>query len=136
MAAKIRALVADDETHIRFFVKNVLESMNMEVVGEATNGEEAVDMFDSEKPHMLLMDINMPVKCGAEALEEIRARHPDALVVILTSAVNRQTVEKFIKLGASGFIRKDTSLADIKKIIKDTWNRYIDQRDKKSGWKI
>ena len=133
MAGKMRAIIADDEAHIRFYVKSVLESMNMEVVGEATNGQEAVDLYDSEKPHILLMDINMPVKSGDEALEEIMAGHPDALVIILTAAVNRKTVEKFIELGASSFIRKDTSIPDMKMIIRDTWNRHRDQRKKANG---
>ncbi len=133
MAGKMRAVVADDEPHIRYYVKSVLESMNMEVVGEATNGQEAVDLYDSEKPHILLMDINMPVKNGDEALKEIVAGHPDALIVILTAVVNRKTVEKFIALGAATFIRKDTSIEDMKKIIKDTWDRHMKQRKKADG---
>jgi two-component system chemotaxis response regulator CheY len=119
---KLRTLIADDEAHIRDLLKIVMNSMNAEIVGEAKNGKEAVEMYRREKPNLLLLDINMPVKTGEEALEEIMSEFPDALVIMLTAALDMETVEKCIELGASNYIRKDTSVAETKKLIKETWD--------------
>ena len=68
---KIRVALADDEMHIRMLMKKVFSSMGCEIAGEAKNGAEAVELYRREKPNIMLMDINMPVKTGDEALKEI-----------------------------------------------------------------
>ena len=128
---KLRAIIADDEMHIRLYLRSILESMNMEVVGEATNGNEAIKLYSEKKPNFLLLDLNMPVKNGDEALKEIMTDYPDALVIILTATVDKKTVETLIDLGASNFIRKDTSVAEMKKILKETWDSY--RKDRKQS---
>ena len=87
-----RVLVADDEMVMRMFISSILAKMNIDVVGQAVNGNEAVSMFREAKPDLLLMDINMPLKTGEEALEEIRAEFPGARVIMLTSVVESETV--------------------------------------------
>lgn len=123
-AKKIRAMIAEDENHVRKLIKMVLLSMNCEVVGEAANGREAVEMFKELKPNMLLLDINMPIKSGKEALAEIRKRYTNAFIIMLTSLADRETIEDCINLGASGFIRKDIPIDQMKDIIKKTWKTY------------
>ncbi len=118
---KLRVLLADDETHLRMLMKTVMTSMNCEIVGEAKNGAEAVELYKKEKPDILLLDINMPVKTGEEALKEIIEEFPDAFVIMLTSLADMESVENCLNLGASNYIRKDTPLDEIKKIIKETW---------------
>ena len=71
--AKPKALIADDESHIRLMITTVLTSMGFEVVGEAADGQQAVDLFKQHAPELTLLDINMPNKTGLEALEEIMA---------------------------------------------------------------
>ena len=126
MQAKIkpRVLLADDEAHIRALMKAVLTSMKCEIVGEAANGEEAVDLYFKEKPDLLLLDINMPRKTGEEALEEIMNAFSDAFVIMLSSVADMESVAKCIDLGASNFIRKDTPMAEMKKLIKETWDNF------------
>ncbi len=114
-----RVLVADDEMVMRMFIVSVLNKMNCEVVGQAANGNEAIAMFREKSPDLLLMDINMPVKTGEEALKEIMAEYPDARVIMLTSVVESETVKNCIELGACGYIRKDTSVDEIKTIINE-----------------
>lgn len=121
---KIRAMIAEDENHVRKLIQMILLSMNCEVVGEATNGKQAVEMFINLKPNILLLDINMPLKSGKEALAEIRKRYSNAFVIMMTSLADKETVEDCIKLGASGFIRKDVPIDEIKEIIKKTWQAY------------
>jgi len=118
---KRRVIVADDERHIRSFLKVLLEKNDFEVVGEASNGEETVDLYMRLQPDLLLLDINMPFKTGIEALKEIRERFPRALVIMLTSLADRDSVEKCIEAGAANFIRKDTSLDNITFLIETTW---------------
>jgi len=129
---KPRVVIADDERHIRMLLKTVLTKMNCEVVGEAPNGQEAVDLFKREKPDMLLLDINMPVKTGTEALKEIIAERPDAFVIILSSVADLENVKHSLNLGASNYILKDTPLEEIKRIIKETWEEF---RRKQKGEK-
>ncbi len=121
---KIRAMIADDETHVRTLIKAVLLSMNCEIVGEAANGKEAVEMFRALKPNILMLDINMPIKSGKEALGEIMRRYHNAFVIMLTSLSDKETIEDCIKLGASGFIRKDLDIDDMKDTIRKMWLAY------------
>ena len=116
-------LLIDDETHIRLLIKRVLTNMNCEVVAEGKNGEEAVALFQQHSPHITFLDINMPVKSGIEALEEIKNIDPDALIIMLTSVDESSSVEKCRELGATNYIRKDTSLDNMKLIIKETWDK-------------
>ena len=121
---KIRVLIADDEPHILKLIGTVMSSMNNDVVARARNGNEAVEMFKEKKPDITLLDINMPVKDGTAALEEIMADTPDAFVIMMTSVSDMETVEKCIELGASHYIRKDTPIPEMKEMILEAWNEY------------
>ncbi len=121
---KPTVLLADDEAHIRALMKALMKTINAEVVGEATNGSEAVVFYDAYRPDLLLLDINMPDKTGEEVLQEILEKDPDAFVIMLTSLSDKATVEKCMRLGAANFIRKDTPLEEMKGIIRDTWKEF------------
>lgn len=121
---KIRVIVVDDETHVRTLIKAVVTSMNCEIVGEAGNGRDAIALFDKFKPHMMLLDINMPLKSGKQALADIKQKYPNAFIIMLTSLTDRETIEDCIELGASGFIRKDLPLDEMREVIKKTWKTY------------
>lgn len=121
---KMRVMVVDDEDHVRKLITTVIKTMNCDIVGEAGNGKEAVSLFCTLKPHMLLLDINMPLKSGKEALSDIKRRFPNACVIMLTSLTDKETVEDCIELGASGFIRKDLPLDEMRDVIKKTWSAY------------
>ena len=121
-------MIADDESHVRVLLRALLKSMNCEVVAEAANGVEAVELFKQEKPHMLLLDINMPLKTGDQVLQEILAQFPNALVIMLTSVTDLGTVEKCLDRGAANYIRKDTPPSELKSIIKETFQEFIRKR--------
>jgi two-component system chemotaxis response regulator CheY len=120
MNDKFRVVIADDENHIRMFIKSVIKTMGAEITGEARNGVEAVEMYRNTKPDIVLMDINMPQKTGEEALSEIISEFPDACVVMMTSVSDIETVQSCIEKGASNYIRKDTPIDQIKEIIRET----------------
>jgi two-component system chemotaxis response regulator CheY len=121
---KPRVLIADDESHIRSLMKVVLETMRYEVVAQAANGSEAVELYLKLKPDMMLMDINMPVKTGLEALKEIILADSDACVIMLSSVSDMESVQEAVEIGAAHFIRKDTPITEIKKIIAETWQKH------------
>ena len=121
---KIQVMVVDDEDHVRKLITTVIKTMNCEIVAEAGNGKEAVSLFFQFKPHMLLLDINMPLKSGKEALTEIKNKCPNAFVIMLTSLTDKETVEDCIRLGATGFIRKDLPIDEMRDVIKKTWAAY------------
>jgi two-component system chemotaxis response regulator CheY len=114
---KHRVVLVDDEDHIRLLIKTLVLSMNCEVVGEGRNGEEAIALFREKKPDLMLLDINMPLKTGEEALIEILGEFPSARIIMLTSLSDMETVTKCITDGAVNYIRKDTPLQEIKSII-------------------
>ena len=121
---KIQVLIADDEVHVRKYIRTIMEQMNSEIAGEAKDGKEAVEMFAGIKPNLLLLDINMPIKSGKIALEEIMTRFPKAFVIMLTGLADRETIEDCMSIGASGFIRKDVSIDEFKAAIKESWRMY------------
>ncbi len=126
MSGPSSVLIVDDEQHIRMYLKLLLKKIGFTEFHEATNGNEAIAMYDLEKPDLVLMDVNMPVKEGIEALEEILESDEDAVVVMMTSVASRNTVEASAKMGAAHYIRKDTPKDEIasqlEELIEDIWS--------------
>lgn len=120
--SKPTVLLADDEDHIRRLVKVVIQSMNCKVVAEARNGEEAVALYKVHNPHITFLDINMPQMSGIDALSEIMKINPNAMVIMLTSLTDVDTVQKCISLGAASYIRKDVPIDEMKLMIRDAWD--------------
>jgi CheY-like chemotaxis protein len=108
-----KILLVDDESHIRKFVGLILKKLGTPTIIEAANGQDALRLFPIEQPDLVLLDVNMPVIDGLQALAELMKINPDVTVVMLTSLINRQTVEECLRLGAAGYIRKDTPSAEI-----------------------
>ncbi len=103
-----KALIVDDEYHIRKYMGLVLRSMGVTTICEASNGAEGVVAYLSEQPDLVLLDVNMPVMDGIEALLEIRSLNAEASIVMLTSIATRNTIEQAVDGGALHYIRKDT----------------------------
>lgn len=120
-----KILVVDDEAHLRLFVALIAKSLGNTTVVEAANGEEALKLYAREKPDLVLLDVNMPKLDGLQTLEALKRQDPACVVVMLTSLVNRQTVEECLRLGARGYLRKDTprqEIADqLRQIIADSF---------------
>jgi two-component system, chemotaxis family, chemotaxis protein CheY len=124
-AKKPRVMMADDEAHCRALMKAILSSMKCEVVAEARTGEETLKFYRELHPHLLLLDISMPVRTGDEVLEEILKEFPKAFVIMLTSVTDMGSIERCISLGAANYIRKDTPIEEIKLIIRETWQTFV-----------
>ena len=102
-----RTVLADDVFDLRFMVKLALErSGRFEVVAEAENGDEAVDLAKKHQPDLVLLDVSMPVKDGLEALPDIRTVSPNAKVVMLSGFEASRLAATAIASGAAAYLEK------------------------------
>jgi two-component system, NarL family, response regulator YdfI len=109
MSEPIRVLITDDHFIVRQGLRFVLNTANdIELVGEAVNGEEALQMTAEHKPHVVLMDLRMPVMDGLTAIEQLGQKHPHVSVIILTTYNEDEMMLRGLQLGARGYLLKDT----------------------------
>lgn len=101
-----RILITDDALFMRVTLKNILTQHGFEVVGEAQNGKESVDLYKELKPDLVTMDITMPEMDGLEALKAIKAHDPGARVIMCTAMGQKNMVVEAIQSGARDFIVK------------------------------
>lgn len=105
--AKIRVVIADDHALMRDGIKALLSlADDIEVVGEATNGREAIERCERLKPDVVLMDIAMPGLGGLEATLELKREVPKTRVLVLTQYDDREYVQRFLKVGVAGYVLK------------------------------
>jgi DNA-binding NarL/FixJ family response regulator len=104
---RIRVLIADDHTLVRDGTRRILESeKDLEVVAEASNGEEAVALTSSLRPDIAIIDIAMPVLDGIEVTRQIKALYPETAILILTAHDNDQFIYSLLEAGAAGYLLK------------------------------
>jgi DNA-binding NarL/FixJ family response regulator len=103
----MRVLIADDHALFRDGLASLLEAAGFSVVGQAVDGQTAVDLAASLHPDLVLLDLHMPVMNGLEALRQIRARLPEVLVVILTVSEDEQDLLNAVRVGANGYLLKN-----------------------------
>jgi DNA-binding NarL/FixJ family response regulator len=117
--SRIRVVVADDHAMLRDGLTALLRSASdIEVVGEASSGEEAIAACDRLHPDLVLMDVAMPGLGGLEATLAIRSQHPDVRVLVLTQHENPEYVRRFLKAGAAGYMLKRSAGADLARAIR------------------
>ncbi|MGH3145126.1 MAG: response regulator [Rubrobacter sp.] len=115
----VRVLITDDHGVVRQGLRMFLSrDPEIEVVGEARNGEEAVRLARKLAPDVVLMDLLMPVMDGIEATKAIRAELPDVEVVALTSVLEDAAVTRAMRAGAIGYLLKDTDAEELKRAIR------------------
>ncbi len=120
MQNKIKILIVDDHSIVRKGLRALLASQpDMEVVGEAADGQEAVNKAESNRPEVILMDLMMPVKNGIEAISEIKKKNPEIRILVLSSFGEDDKVFPAIKAGASGYLLKDTLPQELLQAIID-----------------
>lgn len=111
---KITILLAENHVVVRESIRRFLErEANFEVVGEAGDGEEAVQMASQLKPDVIVMDISMPKLNGIEATKQIKALQPSAVILILTAYDYEQYIFPLLEAGAAGYLLKDVSSREL-----------------------
>ncbi len=115
----LRIVVADDQASVREGLAVMLGLLpDIEVVGAAANGQEALDVVAETAPHAILLDLNMPVLDGTETTRRLRALHPDVAVVVLTTYADDTSVLAALQAGARSYLTKDADRADIAQALR------------------
>jgi len=116
---KIRVIIAEDHTFVREATRQLLEQEpDIEIVGEATDGAEAVALVDRLNPDVAIVDISMPVMSGIEATERIKAVRPGTAVLILTQYDDDQYIFALLAAGAAGYLLKDVPSTEIVRAVR------------------
>lgn len=130
--SKIKLLIADDIEETRNVIKKILdmEKELFEIVGEACNGEETIDLIPEVKPDVVLMDINMPILNGLEATERITNEFPGVIVIIMSVQAENEYLKKAMLHGAKEYIIKPFNYDSLVSTIKSTYDLYKDRLSK------
>jgi two-component system chemotaxis response regulator CheY len=115
-----KILLVDDEAHVRKFLSLVVRQLGSPAIIEASNGADAFEIYQRERPDIVLLDVNMPVQDGLQTLKQITDFDSGAVVIMLTSLANRETVEEAARKGAVSYVRKDTPRDEILRLLRQT----------------
>ncbi|SES77817.1 two-component system, chemotaxis family, response regulator CheY [Oceanobacillus limi] len=113
-----KILIVDDAKFMRVTLANILEKDNHEIVGEAENGVDAVDMYKQVQPDLVTMDITMPVMNGIDAIKEIIQFNPNAQILVCSAMGQQKVVVEAIENGAKDFIIKPFEEGKVRETIK------------------
>src|SRR5271165_2056846 len=116
---QIRIVIADDHPVVRIGVKNMLQSdPGLDVIGEASDGDEAITGTLELLPDILLLDLQMPRLPGLEAMRAIMSRSPRVKIVLLTSTISTQQVIEALQIGARGIVLKDAVSGELSEALR------------------
>ena len=116
----IRVLIAEDQRIVREGLIALLEDEDeIAIAGVASNGQQAIELFEQLRPDVVLMDLQMPVLDGPEATQRIRERSPDARILVLTTYATDEFIFKALRAGARGYLLKDASADELLAAIRD-----------------
>jgi two-component system, NarL family, response regulator len=119
----IRVLIADDHALVRFGLSALLSGhADIEVVGEATNGRDAVDMCAALRPDVVLMDLQMPVLSGFDSIVHIRSTMPNCRILVVTTFSGDAQITRALKAGAAGYLLKATLRTELLDAIRITYH--------------
>ena len=113
-----RLLLVDDHQLLRQGLRRAMEEAGFEVVGEASDGEEALRVAEGLRPEVILIDITMQVLDGIEATRRMRQHCPEARVVVLSMHGEEETVAQAMRAGAVGYLTKDCSMAEVAETVR------------------
>lgn len=119
MTDPIRLLLADDHRMLRETLKRSMLDEGFDVVGEASDGQEAIDLADELQPDVILMDVTMPDIDGVEATRRIVEQRPEARIVMLTMHADQDVIAAAIRAGASGYLVKDCSFEEVAATVRE-----------------
>lgn len=124
---KVRVLIADDEAHIRNVISRIVTALGAEVVAEAGDGEEAVALFASTRPELVILDINMPKLTGDQVLVRMLALDPRVLGIMMTAQDTVGGVRGCLELGARNYILKSNPAEEIYRLMGESWGEYVEE---------
>lgn len=125
----IKIIIADDQEIVCEGLKKILQSdPDIKVIGIANNGQQALDLVHHQTPDLVLMDLQMPIMNGVQAIRQLRKTHPDLPVIVLTTYMDDKWLFDAIRAGATGYLLKDSPRQELIDAIKGTLsgNVYLD----------
>jgi DNA-binding NarL/FixJ family response regulator len=127
----MKVIICDDQVIVREGLEMLLKlEPDIQIVGTAGDGVEVIELAEKEKPDLILMDLKMPIVNGVEATRQIRAKHPEIKVLVLTTFDDDEWVADAVQAGASGYLLKDTPRDELVKAIRGTveGKAYVDPK--------
>jgi len=116
--ARIRVIIADDHTVVRQGIRHVLEDIDgLEVMAEAGNGNEVLQLMESATPDLLVLDISMPEKTGLDVAKELRAQGSEVAILVLSMHDDPEYVLEAVRAGADGYILKDVGPGELREAV-------------------
>jgi DNA-binding NarL/FixJ family response regulator len=113
-SGRLRIVIADDQASVRQGLELLLGGLpDIEVLGTAANGQEALDLVEQRRPDAILLDLHMPVLDGIQTTRRLTAEHPEVAIVILTTYVDDRSVLDALRAGARSYLTKDADRSDI-----------------------
>ena len=113
-----RVMIVDDHALVRDAVRRSIEGPDIQIVGQASTGEEALTLVTEARPDLILLDIDLPGHTGIEIVEQLRRQAPDAQIVMLTVSTHEDDLHEAIRLGASGYLTKDMSSDALRRSVR------------------
>ncbi|HEX2766033.1 MAG TPA: response regulator transcription factor [Candidatus Limnocylindria bacterium] len=120
--APLRVLLVDDHALVRSAVRQALQAPDIEVVGEASTAEAAMELASTLRPDVVLLDIDLPGLSGIEAVRELAPRLPDTRIVMLTVSTDRRDLMDAVRHGAAGYLTKDLSGEALQRAVRGIRN--------------
>lgn len=114
-----RVMIADDSDAIRMVLQDILSIGGHQIVAEAQNGAEAVEMYSQANPDVLLLDLAMPKKDGLTVVKEVMSKHQDAKIILITASDNQNIINDCLNHGAKSFISKPFDFDRVLKLINE-----------------
>jgi DNA-binding NarL/FixJ family response regulator len=124
---KVRVLIAEDEEHIRRVLRAIVTALGAELVGEASDGEQAVALAAQKKPDVVILDINMPKVTGDQALQRILQGDPAVIAVMMTAQDTIDAVRACLETGARDYILKSNRAEEIFRLLREAWPDYVEE---------
>lgn len=110
---KIEVIIADDKPAYRKAITGILDLSAVRIIGEAGDGRELLSLLRQYEPHVVLLDLEMPVMDGNKAFELVHKHHPNVKVIILSSYIDSLLIEHYLQRGAKGYIPKDALSSEL-----------------------
>lgn len=134
----IKVVIIDDEEIIREGLRKIIDwnSMNCEIIGEAEDGEDGIELINSLQPDIIITDIRMSSKSGLEMISEIKSIKEDCRIIILTGFRDFEYAQEAIKLGAFRYLLKPSKVDEITQAVKDAIKEIKKVKERKEQYKL
>lgn len=120
----MKVLIVDDSIIIRGAIENWLGDLDLEIVGSAANGKQAVELANTLRPDLITMDITMPEMDGLTAIDRILELHPDARIIVVSALAGRETAMAAIKKGAVSFLLKPFTRDELHEVFEEVLEEF------------